>query len=213
MIKQYRQYFPCQDCNGRGYWDQSVHGSPEFQGCGSCQTSGVSPEGRKQLRWDHRFLDLAALISSWSKDPSTKCGAVIVRDDRSVASLGYNGFPRGVDDRPERLNDRPEKLGLTVHAEMNAILHLRERADGMTLYTWPFLTCDRCAVHVVQAGIRRVVCPVATAQQLERWGEAFERTRRVYQESRVRLMELPLDTVAGLARDGCRPSPPRGDVP
>ena len=54
-------------------------------------------------KWDRRFLALAEHVADWSKDPSTKTGAVIVRPDRTIASMGYNGFPRGMadtDDRP-----------------------------------------------------------------------------------------------------------------
>lgn len=46
-------------------------------------------------KWDARFLDLAVFIGDWSKDPSTKVGAVLVRPDRTIAGLGFNGFPRG----------------------------------------------------------------------------------------------------------------------
>ena len=52
--------------------------------------------------WNKRFLDLAGHVAGWSKDPSTKVGAVIVNDDKQVLGLGYNGFPRGVHDCEER---------------------------------------------------------------------------------------------------------------
>lgn len=60
-------------------------------------------------KWDGRFLDLAVLVGEWSKDPSTKVGAVLVRPDRTIAAVGFNGFPRGVLDHPERYEDRPTK--------------------------------------------------------------------------------------------------------
>jgi len=47
--------------------------------------------------WHDRFFAMADLVGSWSKDPSTKVGAVIIRPDRTIASVGYNGFPRGVE--------------------------------------------------------------------------------------------------------------------
>ena len=73
--------------------------------------------------WDKRFLDLAEHVAGWSKDPSTQVGCVIVNDKRVVVGLGYNGFPRGVEDTPERLNDRPTKYLMVQHAEVNAILN------------------------------------------------------------------------------------------
>ena len=49
-------------------------------------------------KWDNRFLVLAKLIGSWSKDPSTKVGAVIVDQDNKIVSVGYNGFPKNISD-------------------------------------------------------------------------------------------------------------------
>lgn len=140
-------------------------------------------------KWDLRFLELAALVASWSKDPSTQTGAVIVRPDRTVASIGYNGFARGCDDSPELYANRELKYTRVIHCEMNAILSAREPLEGYTLYTHPFLTCDRCAVHVIQAGIKRV-CTWACPDHLkERWEPTFVRARQVYGEAGVSYVE------------------------
>lgn len=144
-------------------------------------------------KWDLRMLELARLISTWSKDPSTKCGAVITRPDRTIASVGYNGFPRGMQDTPHLYADREVKYSRVVHCEMNAVLSAREPLAGYTLYTWPFMTCDRCAVHMVQAGITRVVYPAATPEQLERWGDALTRAREIYNEANVAMLELEIE--------------------
>ena len=95
--------------------------------------------------WDERFFALADMVGSWSKDPSTKVGAVIIRPDRTIASVGYNGFPRGVYDGPEIYEDRPRKLLRTVHAEANAILSAREPLHGYTLYVTPLHPCANCS--------------------------------------------------------------------
>lgn len=142
------------------------------------------------MKWEKRFLGLAKEISTWSKDPSTKVGAVIVRPDNTIASMGYNGFPRGMSDSPDLYADRDIKLSRVVHAEMNAILHSHESLQGYTLYTYPFITCDRCAVHVIQTGIVRVVAPHCPTELLERWGEAFKKTKEYYLEGKVIVTEL-----------------------
>lgn len=137
-------------------------------------------------KWDQRFLGLAAEVATWSKDPATQVGAVIVRPDFTVASLGFNGFPRGVSDCPDRLADRSEKLAHTIHAEMNAILSSHVPVRGMTLYaTLP--CCDRCAAHIIQAGISRVVTLPAEAPQAARWGDSFERAERMFREAGVKV--------------------------
>ena len=107
---------------------------------------------------DARYLALARHISGWSRDPSTKVGAVLVRPDRTIASVGYNGFPRGVDDDPVRLADRAMRLALTVHAEVNAVLNAREPIHGYTLYcTLP--PCVACAGVLLQGAIGRLIFP------------------------------------------------------
>jgi dCMP deaminase len=135
-------------------------------------------------KWDQRFLMLAALVASWSKDPSTTVGAVVVRPDRSVASLGFNGFPRAMPDHLAFLQDRDEKYARVIHAEMNAILAAKEPLLGCTMYI-SLAPCDRCAVHVAQAGIRRVVFPQLPADKAERWGPAIARSISFFEECGV----------------------------
>ena len=74
-----------------------------------------------QEKWDKRFLRVAQEISTWSKDPSKQIGAVAVNSDRRILATGYNGFPKGIEDSPERYIDRTIKYDLVVHAEMNCI--------------------------------------------------------------------------------------------
>ena len=59
-------------------------------------------KSRKLDKWDHRFLALAEHISHWSKDPSTKVGAVITHRSKRVVSMGFNGLPAGVAPRALR---------------------------------------------------------------------------------------------------------------
>jgi dCMP deaminase len=133
-------------------------------------------------KWDTRFLDLAALVASWSKDPSTKVGAVIVRPDRTVASLGYNGFPRGVADTESRYEDRETKYQLVVHAEANAIISAGESVKGMTMYGTLFPCCD-CAKLIIQAGIQTLVVP--QADRPERYAESMAHADQMFFESGV----------------------------
>ncbi|GAA0005392.1 hypothetical protein BDS110ZK4_26760 [Bradyrhizobium diazoefficiens] len=139
----------------------------------------------KQERWDRYFLKVAQAVSTASKDPSTKVGAVIVRPDRTMASFGYNGFPRGIADTDERLNNREVKYDLVVHGEINAILTAREPLHGYTLYTWPFITCKRCSLHVIQAGIKRVVAPELPEHLKDRWAASVRDAGQLYDEAGV----------------------------
>lgn len=110
-------------------------------------------------KWDERFLKLAQEVSTWSKDPSTKVGAVICRG-KHVVSQGFNGFPPCVDDLEHWLNDREIKYKLVIHAEANAILNAGGSVVGCTLYTYPLSPCGECAKLVAAAGIKRVLSVV-----------------------------------------------------
>jgi dCMP deaminase len=134
-------------------------------------------------KWDLRFLELAKLIGSWSKDPSTQVGAVIVDENKRIISVGYNGFPQGVND-DERLNDRNTKYNIIVHGEINAILFANKSVYGCTLYTIPFEPCPRCAGLIIQSGIKRVVSYKNTNS---RWEEDFKITRQLFKEAKISL--------------------------
>lgn len=145
---------------------------------------------QRQEKWDRRFLEMATLVSSWSKDPSTRCGAVIVRPDMSVCSVGFNGFPKNMKDDEELYADREKKYSRVVHCEVNALLHsVDPTVQGYTLYTVPFACCDRCAVQMLQAGITRFVNPFIPADKLERWGKILQTTADYYKEAGVEHVE------------------------
>jgi len=107
-------------------------------------------------KWNSRFLDMADIVSSWSKDPSTKVGAVIVDDRKRIISVGYNGFPRGVDDSTERYDDRPLKYSLVSHAERNALDNADVPLKDTTMFV-TLLPCSDCAKGIIQRGVKTIV--------------------------------------------------------
>lgn len=135
-------------------------------------------------KWDKRFIDLAAHIATWSKDPSTQVGAVIVDDNRRIVSVGYNGFPAGVNDTPDRYENREIKYEMIIHGEINAILFANRDLHNCTLYTWPFMPCSRCASIVTQKGINRVVAP---ENKDPRWAKSFDLSKNIFSEAKVKL--------------------------
>ncbi len=133
--------------------------------------------------WDTRFLSHASLVAEWSKDPSTKVGAVITDEHNRIISVGYNGFPRSIADTPERLKNRELKYKMVVHAEMNAIIFAQRDLTDCTLYTWPFPPCSACAAIVINAGIGRVV---SYGVWPERWAESIKLSLDMFREAGVR---------------------------
>ena len=138
--------------------------------------------------WDLRFLDMSQLISSWSKDPSTQVGSVIVDSNNRVVSVGYNGFPQGISD-DNRLDNRETKYKMILHAERNALLFAQRPLEGCTIYTYPFMPCPSCASMIIQSGISSVI---SYMNKDERWEKEFELSRQIFKEVGVFLYEYPL---------------------
>jgi dCMP deaminase len=146
--------------------------------------------------WNIRFLNLAEHISTWSKDPSTKVGAVIANPNKIVVGMGYNGFPRGVIDSEERYNDRAEKYPRVVHAELNAILNATGWLNDCTIYVYPTLmipaACPNCAQAIIQSGIKEIVCWHSDDLQ-DRWHDMSEISASMFKEAGVRVTTVIKD--------------------
>lgn len=134
------------------------------------------------MNWDNFFIEMAMLVSTKSKDPSTKVGCVIVGDDNAVLSIGFNGFPRGVAEdqykhtpikdslavREERVLltdrwERPAKYSWIEHAERNAIFnaarHGIKLAGARAYLNWEPHPCADCSRALIQSGIVEIIGP------------------------------------------------------
>ena len=120
-----------------------------------------------ETEWDSRMLNIAEQVSNWSRDPSTRCGAVITDSLYRIISTGYNGLPQGVPDDESVWGSREEKYEHIIHAEENALIFAQRSIRNCTLYTYPFPPCSRCASKFIQAGILRIVAPQPTEDLLE----------------------------------------------
>jgi dCMP deaminase len=137
--------------------------------------------------WNNRFIGLAEMVASWSKDPSTKVGCVLVKN-RKVVATGFNGFPPGIVD-DERLHDRGTKYELIIHAEQNAILQAGRDAYGSTAYIHPLPPCCTCAKLLIAAGIKRIVYqnPESLPQ---RWWDEMRASERMLAEAGIEVVTL-----------------------
>lgn len=147
-------------------------------------------------KWDVRFLQMALLVSGWSKDPSTKVGAVIADDKYRIVGLGYNGFPRGISDDPELYANRELKYERVIHGEINALMNANKPVDGCTLYEVPFFSCSRCTVQIIQAGIKRIVYPVHKKgsplwDKQQRWQDSINTAVLMCDEAGIKLSPIP----------------------
>jgi deoxycytidylate deaminase len=133
-----------------------------------------------------RFVGVAQAVAGLSKDPSTKVGALLLDDDCNVLGVGFNGFPRGVDDSAERYNDRPTKYKLVSHAEQNAIAQAARKGSalaGATLIVTALYPCSSCTKSIIQAGIKKVFAPKIVDN--DRWTEDAETSKLMFTEAGV----------------------------
>jgi dCMP deaminase len=134
-------------------------------------------------KWSDRFMELAEHVATWSKDPSTQVGCVIVDKQNRVVSLGFNGFPRGIKDIPARYQDKETKYLFVAHAERNALDNAPLSVEGCTLYS-PLLPCNECAKSIIQKGIKKVISYYPTE---DRPHLNWEITKQMFLEAEVQL--------------------------
>lgn len=122
----------------------------------------------KRPTWDEYFMEMAELTAKRSTCSRRQVGAVIVRDNRAVAT-GYNGAPRGLAHCEEKGGCLRQKLNIpsgqrhelcrALHAEQNAIISAASMGNAIeegTIYI-THQPCVICAKMIVNAGIKRIV--------------------------------------------------------
>jgi dCMP deaminase len=150
--------------------------------------------------WDARWMNLAREIAAWSKDPSTKVGCVAVDDGRRLLAIGYNGFPRGVNDAAARYRDRPVKLLFIEHAERNLIYNAARCGVSLcesVLYC-TFYPCADCARGIIQSGISGVVTTEPDWNRLG-WRDSFDASLVMLGEAKIPVRFIkPVDEAPGV---------------
>ena len=139
-------------------------------------------------KWHLRFLRLAREVASWSKDPSTQVGCVIVDQSRRVVSLGFNGLPAGMQDTAERLLNRDLKLALTIHAEENALLFAGRPVHGCVAFVTRH-PCAHCAAKLIQSGIGAVIY-LSNPDFDQRWADNLAISRQALTEAGIPVLAI-----------------------
>jgi len=141
-------------------------------------------------KWADRYMKLAQVISTWSKDPSTKVGAIVVGHNGEILSQGYNGFPRKIKDTNNRLNNRSEKYKYIIHAEMNAIFNASLNGVSLqnsSIYIYGLPICHECAKGIIQVGIKKVIIH---KQIKDNWQESCQIAQEMLIEAGVTIIEI-----------------------
>lgn len=141
-------------------------------------------------KWDKRFLEMAKLVSEWSKDPSTKVGAVIADTKNRIVSVGFNGYPIGISD--EGLDNREDKHLKIVHAEINAILVANRNLINNRLYVYPLLPCARCMAVIIQTGISKIFVQTTAVgiAAMERSPDSYKTGLEMAKEANIEIVTI-----------------------
>lgn len=139
-------------------------------------------------KWEQRFLDVADHIATWSKDPSTKVGAVLFNSKNRIKSVGYNGFPEYIKD-DDRLNDRETKYKIIQHAESNLITNCVQEGIStkdcyMAISLFP---CTKCAGLIISSGITKIITRWPDDEFLIRWKDELEFSMKLFKEANVKI--------------------------
>lgn len=125
--------------------------------------------------WNQYFLAIARLVSTRSKDPNTKVGALLVTEDNRIIGTGYNGMPVGTEET-DAIWQRPTKYAHVIHAERNAIdysFDLDSRSN-VKLYTTLF-PCKHCMAEILKHPITHIFYQAVYADTEESMKMAAEK--------------------------------------
>lgn len=140
---------------------------------------------------------MSRAAATLSKDRSTKLGAIILGPGFEIRAMGYNGFPRGVDDGIDSRHERPIKYKYTEHAERNAIYNAARVGtplDGCRmLLDSPIGSCCDCARAIINVGIKQLVIlrePDQDSERQRRWEDNDPIVLEMFSEAGVEVIEL-----------------------
>jgi dCMP deaminase len=114
-----------------------------------------------------------------------------------VRVIGYNGFPRGIDDSVEERHERPLKYRWTEHAERNAIYVAARNGIALAncrMYL-PWFPCMDCARAIVQVGLIELIAYRPDFNHAT-WGEDFRIANQLFDEARLAVRWLDPESVA-----------------
>lgn len=146
-------------------------------------------------KWSGRLLKMARDVASWSKDESTKVGAVITTIKGGPVSWGFNGMPMGINDDISERHERPIKYKWMAHAERNA-MDLASRTDLSDCVMFvTFSPCSSCAQSIIQRGIKTVIVDEEyTADKMpDRWKGDMDIAVQMLTEAGVKIINAKSD--------------------
>ena len=146
-----------------------------------------------------KYIKLVRYMADlFSKDPNTKVGCLLLAPQSlQILSLGYNGFPRGVNENILDRWERPLKYSFVEHSERNCLYNAC-RSGVSTLNSIAVTTmfpCSDCCRALIQSGVKTVVTKTPD-YELPKWGKDFEISKVMFEESGVAVILFDENDIA-----------------
>lgn len=135
-------------------------------------------------------MTMAFLAAMKSKDERAHYGCVVVGPYNEVRSIGYNSFPRKINDNISERQKKPEKYHWFEHAERNAIYN--SSLIGVSLINCKLyisgIPCTDCARGIIQAGVKEVIVDREFNDwSSEKWVRHSQKTEQMFKEAGVKM--------------------------
>ena len=146
-----------------------------------------------------KYFKLASYTAhTFSKDPSTKVGCILLKPGSlQILSIGYNGFPRGVDETDASRWERPIKYSFVEHSERNCLYNACRSGtctDNSIAVTTLFPCCDCCRA-LIQAGVKTIISQTPDYSNPQ-WGSDYQISEIMLLEAAVQVITLDAAEVA-----------------
>lgn len=135
---------------------------------------------KERITWEEYALRLAEVAALRSEDPRTKVGCVLLRHDHTIASVGYNGAPAGIE---IDWNNREEKHKRVIHSEINALRMIKPNECYLAAITHS--PCNDCLKSLAAYGLKKIVYRNAYRSR-----DGFE-PHQIAKEFNIELLHLP----------------------
>lgn len=135
-----------------------------------------------------KYLKLTQMQADiFSKDPHTKVGAMFIAPHSfQILSMGFNGFPRGIDDKSPERWERPHKYDYVVHAEQNGICNACRHGTPLenSIAFVTMFPCKECAKALIQVGVKKIVTHKPDLDD-PKWGRDFQLSVAMFSEAGI----------------------------
>ena len=164
-------------------WELVKKGFATYEAIGSfdeCKKKYIELSSGR-MSWNDIYINIAKIVAKRSKDPHTKVGCVIVKNNQ-IVSMSYNGEPRDFNKEFDWSSN--EKYDYIVHAEMNAFINaskLGVSCENADVYV-TLSPCKTCMLMLSQIHVK-------TIYFIDKYRD-FDESLKIAESAGIKLVQL-----------------------